>query len=411
MATAEEIDAVTQVLESGHLSIAQGFGMPQAEALESEFGEWVEADRCLVVNSGTAALHCAVAGAGVEPGDEVLVPAYTFIASVMVVLHQNAVPVFVDIDPETYLIDPDKIEEKITARTKAIIPVHVYGLPADMQPINEIAGRHGLKVIEDCAQSYGALYQGRKTGSWGDAAGFSMSPTKQLMTGEGGIMTTNNKDLYQRASMLRLFGELCDMRAGDRAYMSEEIGWNYKLPEVCSALARVKLRNLNDYLSGTQENATALTDRLATIPGLIIPRIPPDRTHAYYLYPVKVDPAALNLDTEPGRLKNAVLSALTAENVRAGLWQKVPVPAQPLFQNQRDADYDLGEYPNSFSAIESGFTVRGLVPPNGSELVEAYAKAFEKVFQNIDRILAIYNIKEQYAPLEERIAKLRLKQG
>lgn len=405
-ATREEIDAVTQVLESGHLSIAQGFGMPEAEGLEKEFAQWVEADHCLVVNSGTAALHCAMAGVGVEPGDEVLVPAFTFIASVMVVLHQNAVPVFVDIDPETYLIDPAKIEEKITRRTKAIIPVHIYGLPADMQPINEIAGRHGLKIIEDCAQSYGALYQGRKTGSLGDAAGFSMSPTKQLMTGEGGMMTTNNLDILQKGSMLRLFGELCDMKDKDRAYMSEEIGWNYKLPEVCSALARVKLRNLNDYLSGTQQNAAALTDRLATIAGLIIPRIPPDRTHAYYLYPVKVDPAALNLEIEPGRLKNAVLNALVAENVRAGLWQKVPVPAQPLFQNRGVGNYDLHEYPNSFSAIEGGFTVRGLVPPNGNELVDAYADAFEKVFQNIDRALAIYDKKEKYIPVEERIARL-----
>ena len=166
-ATQEEIDAVVSVLQSGHLSIAQGFGMPQAEALEKEFAEWVGADYCLVVNSGTAALHCAVAGAGIEPGDEVLVPAYTYIASVMVVLHQNAIPVFVDIDPETYLIDAKTIEEKITRRTKAIIPVHIFGLPADMQEINEIAKRYGLQVIEDCAQAYGALYKDRKTGGPG----------------------------------------------------------------------------------------------------------------------------------------------------------------------------------------------------------------------------------------------------
>jgi dTDP-4-amino-4,6-dideoxygalactose transaminase len=196
------------------------------------------------------------------------------------------------------------------------------------------------------------------------------------------------------------------MRAGDRAYMSEAIGWNYKLPEVCSALARVKLRNLNDYLEGTQENAAALTDRLSTIAGLITPRVPPERTHAYYLYPLKVDPAPLNLDTEPGRLKNAVLHALIAENVRAGIWQKVPIPAQPLFQKKEDAPYDLTEYPNSFSAIESGFTVRGLVPPNGSDLVDAYADAFEKVFQNIDRVLAIYDKNEKYIPVEKRIADL-----
>ena len=421
-ATQEEIDAVVSVLQSGHLSIAQGFGMPEAEGLESEFAEWIGADHCLVANSGTAALHCAVAGVGVEPGDEVLVPALTFIASVMVVLHQNAIPVFVDIDPETYLIDPEKIKEKINRRTKAIIPVHVYGLPADMDAINEIAKEHGLKVIEDCAQSYGARYQGRKTGSLGDAAGFSMSPTKQLMTGEGGMMTTNDKETHDKASMIRLFGELCDMKDKDRAYMSETIGWNYKLPEVCSALARTKLRHLDDFLAGTQKNIARLTDRLENIDGLITPRVPSDRTHAYYLYPVEIDPVKLNLETEPGRLRNAVVQALAAENVRAGQWQKVPVPAQPMFQNKRaygkgcpwtccgdgEVSYDLGNYPNSFSALENSFTVRGLVPPNGTELVDAYAAAFEKVFGNIDRVLAAYDRKEQFIPLEERIDALKL---
>ena len=418
--TQEENDAVVSVLQSGHLSIAQGFGMPEAEGLESEFSEWVGTEHCLVVNSGTAALHCAVAGAGVEPGDEVLVPALTFIASVMIVLHQNAIPVFVDVDPETYLIDPDKIKEKITGRTKAIIPVHVYGLPADMESINAIAKEHGLKVIEDCAQSYGAEYRGVKTGSLGDAAGFSMSPTKQLMAGEGGMMTTNDEEIYRKASMVRLVGELCDMKDKDRAYLSEAIGWNYKLPEVCSALARVKLRHLNEYLSGTRTNVARLTARLEEIDGLITPRVPPDRTHAYYLYPVKVDLEKLNLATEPGRLRNAVVKALSAENVRAGLWQKVPVPAQPMFQNKQaygkgwpwsccsdgDVSYDLGDYPNSFSALENSFTVRGLVPPNGGELVDAYAAAFKKVFENIDRVLAVYDKEEKFIPVDERIAEL-----
>ena len=404
-ATQEEIDAVVSVLQSGHLSIAQGFGMPQAEALEKEFAEWVGADYCLVVNSGTAALHCAVAGAGIEPGDEVLVPAYTYIASVMVVLHQNAIPVFVDIDPETYLIDAKTIEEKITRRTKAIIPVHIFGLPADMQEINEIAKRYGLQVIEDCAQAYGALYKDRKTGGLGDAAGFSMSPTKQLMTGEGGLMTTNSKEVYERASMLRLLGELADMRDKDRAFMSRVIGWNYKLPEVCSALARVKLRHLSEYISTAQRNAAYLTERLEQIDGLITPKVLPDRTHTYYLYPVKIDSAKLNVATEPGKLRNAVLNALAAENVRVGLWQKVPIPAQPLFQTE-EVSYDIRDYPNSIAVLESGFTVRGLVPPNGFELMDCYAEAFEKVFQNIDRVVGIFDKTEQYIPLEDRIATL-----
>jgi dTDP-4-amino-4,6-dideoxygalactose transaminase len=397
--TQEEIDAVVSVLKSGHLSIAQGSGMPQAEGLEREFAEWVGAKHCLAVNSGTAALHCAVAGVGVEPGDEVIVPAFTFIASAMVVLHQNAIPIFVDVDPRTYLIDPKKIEEKITERTKAIMPVHIYGLPCDMQEINQIAKRHGLKVIEDSAQAYGALYNGKKTG-----AGFAMTTTKHIMTGEGGVFTTSDEAIYERAAMLRLFGERGDMNAPDRAYLSESIGWNYKLAEVCSALARVKLRHIDDYVGTIQRNAARLTEGLEGIDGLVTPVVPPGRTHSYYLYPVQVDPMALNLDTKPSKLRNAVLGALTAENVPVFRWQKVPVPSQPLFQNKlaygrgcpwscRGADdvgYRTEDYPNTVAILDNSFVLWGLVPPNGFELMDRYVAAFEKVFQHIDRVIDIY---------------------
>ena len=403
--TQEEIDAVVSVLKSGHLSIAQGFGMPQAEGLEREFAEWVGAKHCLAVNSGTAALHCAVAGVGVQPGDEVIVPAFTFIASAMVVLHQNAIPIFVDIDPRTYLIDPKRIEEKITERTKAILPVHIYGLPCDMQEINQIAKRHSLKVIEDSAQAYGALYNGRKTGVLGDAAGFAMTTTKHIMTGEGGLFTTDDEATYERASMLRLFGERGDMNAPDRAYLSEAIGWNYKLAEVSSALARVKLRHLDDYVGAMQRNAARLTQGLERIDGLITPEVPPGRTHSYYLYPVQVDPTGLNLDIHPGKLRGAVLEALAAENVPVSRWQKVPVPSQPLFQNKlaygrgcpwrchgaEDVSYKTEDYPNTVAILENSFVLRGLVPPNGFELMDHYVAAFEKVFQNIERVVDIFD--------------------
>ena len=419
-ATDEEIEAVVAVLRSGHLSIAQGFGMPQAEALEEEFAAYVGADHCLAVNSGTAALHCAVAGVGIQPGDEVIVPAYTFIASAMSVLHQNGIPVFVDIDPDTYLVDPGQIEEKITDRTKAIMPVHIHGLPADMEEINQIAARHNLGVIEDSAQGYGALYQGKRAGALGDAAGFSMCTTKQLMTGEGGLFTTNSRDVYQRASRLRLFGEDADMKAKDRAYMSHSVGWNYKMPEMVSALARVKLRHLDEYVGTTQRNAERLTERLQPIQGLTPPRVPSDRTHAYYLYAVQVDPEELDLDIEPGKLRNAVLRALAAENVRVSLWQNVPVPAHPMFQAKmgygrgcpwschggEEVAYDVYDYPNTIGILENTFTVWGLVPPNGFELVDSYTEAFEKVFGQIDRVVALFDETEEYVPLQARLAKL-----
>jgi dTDP-4-amino-4,6-dideoxygalactose transaminase len=418
-ATDEEIEAVNAVLRSGHLSIAMPTGMPQADALESEFSEWVGANHCLVVNSGTAALHCAVAGVGVEAGDQVILPAYTFVASAMAVLHHNAIPVFVDNDPETYLIDPAKVEEAITDRTRAIMVVHLLGLPADMEEINEIARRHDLKVIEDAAQCYGALYKGAKSGTLGDAAGFAMTTTKHLMIGEGGLFTTDSKEVYERAAMTRLFGEAGDMKATDREYMSERIGWNYKLPEVMSALARVRLRYLGDYVSACQRNAERLTEHLAGIAGLATPRVPPGRTHAYYQYAVRVDPGAMNMQIESGKLRDAVMKALAAENVDVTRWQKVPVPAQPMFQNKYaygngspwdlaggDVSYDVDHYPNAFAALDDSFMVRRTAPPNGSELMDSYAEAFGKVFKRIDRVVEIFDETEEYVPLEERKARL-----
>ena len=418
-ASDEEIEAVAAVLRSGHLSIAGSVGMPQADALEAQFAEWVGADHCIAVNSGTAALHCAVAGVGVEAGDQVIVPAYTFIASAMVVLHHNAIPVFVDTDPQTHLIDPDKIEEKITERTRAIMVVHLLGLPADMDRINRIASRHDLKVIEDSAQAYGALYHGKRTGNLGDAAGFAMTTTKQLMTGEGGLLTTNSRDVYDRASMTRLFGEPGSMKDKNRAYMSERIGWNYKMPEVVSALARVRLRQLDGYVGGTQKNAEYLTQRLQSIQGLTCPQVPKDRTHTYYIYTVQVDPVKLNVEVEAGELKDAVMNALAAENVDVMSWQSVPVPAQPMFQNKHaygngspwncpggDVSYDLNQYPNAFASLESSFGVRRIVPPNGFELMDRYADAFAKVFGQIERVIEIFNQTQTYLPLEQRKDRL-----
>lgn len=418
--TQEEIDAVVDVLKSGHLSIAAGKGMPQAEALEREFAEWTGAKYCLAVSHGTAALHCAIAGAGVEAGDEVLVPAYTFIATAMAVLHQNAVPVFVDVDPETCLIDVRKIENHIGERTRAIMPVHIYGLPADMDPIHKIAQKRGLKVIEDSAQGYGAGYRGKKAGNLGDAAGFAMTTTKQLMVGEGGLMTTSSEEIYEKASMLRLFGERGDMKAADRAYLSETVGWNYKLVETSSALARVKLKHLDDYVAKTVNNCDLLTRKLQPLKGIKIPKLPPFKQHAWYLYPVIVAPEQLELDMETGKVRNALLQALTAENVKVLLWQKVPVPAQPMFQTRSafgkgspwilgdgDRIYSIDEYPNAFDACENHFLVKGLVPPNGNEVVERYAEAFEKVLSNLEQVLDIYEKSGSYVPLKQRMDGLR----
>src|SRR3989441_785899 len=204
---AEERAAALQVLESGVLC---GSRAPQVRALEDEFARFVGAKFCLAPNSGPAALHMAVAAAGIQPGDEVLTSAFTYPATALAVLQHNGVPTFADIDPVTFNIDPGSIEERITPRTRAIMPVHVHGLPCDMDAINTIARRHDLVVIEDAAQAHGATYRSRQTGALGDMAGVSLNATKNLPCGEGGLFVTNNERLLARAASLRILGQSRD---------------------------------------------------------------------------------------------------------------------------------------------------------------------------------------------------------
>jgi len=197
-------DDKKQVMESLESGILTGPYGPQLRGAETEFAQWVGAKRCLMTNSGTAALHMAVEAAQIGPGDEVILPSFTFLATALAVLHNNAVPVFVDIDPDTFNIDPSKIEAKITPRTKAVIAVHLHGLCADIDPIKEICARHNLLLIEDAAQAHGATYKGRKAGTLGDMAIFSVQASKNLPCGEGGFFVTSNDALADRAAQLDL---------------------------------------------------------------------------------------------------------------------------------------------------------------------------------------------------------------
>ena len=199
-------DAIAEVIASERITEQQRI---QSEGLASEWAEYMGVRYCIPVNSGTAALHLCVAGVGIEPGDEVIIPAFTFWATAAAVLHHNAIPVFVDIDPVTYCIDPNAIEAKITERTRAIMPVHIHGMPADMDAILAIAKKHNLKVIEDVAQAHGARYKGKRCGAFGDAAGYSTQASKTLSSGcQGGLFTTDDEEIHKRAALLQYFGEI-----------------------------------------------------------------------------------------------------------------------------------------------------------------------------------------------------------
>lgn len=422
--TQEDIDAVVEVLRSGELGNGHS---RNAVVFGEEFAAYVGVKYGLAVNSGTAALHCAVAAADIGPGDEVITSAYTFLASAVAVLHHNGIPIFVDIDPQTYNIDPSKIEEKINERTKAIMPVHVHGMPADMDKINEIARKCNLLVIEDAAQAHGARYKGKKTGNLGDIAGFSLQSSKPLTAGEGGVITTNNAEFRDKADLVRMFGEVIE-KGKPRAYNAYTMGWNYRLPEMSAALARNQLRRLDEYNKITQENADFLTRELKKIPGVIPPFVPEGRTHTYYIYRVRLNPEELDINMPLDKFRYAVQWALDAEGVTTSEWQNAPVAAQTLFQEKRgygkgcpwDCNFSRGkgqviynphDYPETLKVLKGSFVLGSIMegnvrPPNTMELMERYVEAFQKVFYNLERVIDLYEKSSEYIEFEKR--KIRL---
>lgn len=387
--TDEDRQAVVAVLDSDHL---HGTGAPQALAFQREWAEYVGARYCLVTNSGTSALHMALASAGVQPGDEVLVPAYTYWASAAAVLHHNAIPVFVDIELETFCMDPGLIEEKVSDHTKAIMPVHVHGMPADMDAINAIARKHKLVVVEDAAQAQGAEYKGRRAGVLGDAAGFSLNRSKNLTSCEGGLYTTDNEQFYQYAKMMREFGEAI-VPGQQREYNAYTLGWMYRAIEFANAFGRSQLRRLDQYNAQRIEMGEFLNEKLKQIAGVEPAKDPTDRKQVYWTYCFEFRPDQLGLDVPVRAFRLAAETALRAEGVDIGQWQFMPVPAQDVFQSKqgygrgcpwtcrfgRPVEYRAEDYPRTLKFLEGHTCLRGVCPPNDMELMRLYVAAFEKV--------------------------------
>jgi perosamine synthetase len=414
--TAEDRAALERVLDRGEL---WGPNAPEVSALQGQWAGYCGVRFCLMTNSGTAALHCAVAAAGVRPGDEVIVPAFSFVATPMAVLHQGAVPVFCDIDPVIHTLDPRAIEAKLTERTRAIMPVHIHGLPADMAEIDEVARRHGLAVIEDAAQAHGATYRGRKTGGLGDCAGFSLNGSKNLSAGEGGLFVTDSEEAFVVARRLAIFGE--DTPPAEppryRAYWSHGVGWNYRSHELTAALARSQLGRLDLYNRTAQRNARRLTARLDGLPGIRTPHVPDDRSCVFYRYRIRIEPGELAFEGPPVELRDRLLWALRAEGVAASLWQLRPLPAQPLFRHgARFAPWQPGDderldpwhqedYPRAARLLESSIVLGTAMYPlfnQSIELMDRYAEAFEKVLQDPETVLtADYRQVQAWPPVPQ----------
>lgn len=393
---------IDEVLDSG---IVAGGTAPQVAAFEQEWAGYVGAKHCLTTTSGTAALHMALAAVGVGPGDEIITSAFTFLASASCALHQNAIPMFVDIDPRTYNMDPARLEAAITERTKAIIPVHIQGLPADLDPIMAIARKHNLSVIEDACQAHGAEYRGRKVGSIGDIGAFSLNNFKNLCGGEGGLFVTDSETYLQKGVLVRCFGDEIDEVSHRRVYNASILGYMYRNQELPAALARGQLLHLDEHNAVRIANAEYLSRELGKIPGVIPPHCPPDSKHVYFMYNVRFDPQAAGLDCEPRRFRIAVEKALYKEGVLVGQWQTMPVPAQDIFQSKlgyggssypwsiNEAkgiryDYNVDNFPVAKMLCDTYTVVHGIHAPNGKALMDQIVTAFHKVFGNLDQALA-----------------------
>ncbi len=383
--TDEDRAAVARVLDRGVLS---GAGAPEMKALEAEFAAAVGVRFCLATNSGTSALHIALAAAGVGPGDEVIVPALSFIATAQAVLHQGATPVFADVDPVTYNLDPADCARRISARTKAIVPVHLHGLPADMDAIGALARERGLTVIEDAAQAHGALYKGRAAGTLGAMAAFSLNSTKNLPAGEGGLFVTGSEECYARAARVRFDGLEPPSKWDATHPLDDEAdalatlrGFMYLPGELTSALARAQLRRLGETTARSQRNAARLTERLARLPGVEPPAVPPDRTHVFHKYRVRLDAERAGLRLSPLALRARALEALRAEGVEAVLWQTAPLPSHPLFASRE-------RYPRTTAALDATIIIGSQSYPlfaQALEVVDAWADGFERVWSALLR--------------------------
>ena len=401
--TQEDIDAVVAVLKKG---VLWGPMEEQVLGLQEDFARYIGVKHALVVNSGTAALHAAVVAAGIGPGDEVITPAYSFWATAQAVIAHNGIPVFVDIDPDSMNMDPARIEEKITEKTRALMPVHVHGLCADMDPINAIARKHNLKVIEDAAQAAGASYKGKSAGVLGDVAGFSLNGSKNLPAGEGGIVTTNDDQMIDRARKMAMFGEKVVPKGSIRLYDAQIMGFNYRNNEMADALCRSFLKRYGQLQDGRHRNCGYLNSELKKIKGVRAPEVPDGYVHSWHLYKVRLYPEELGITgMHVKRFRWAVHKALVEEGVDLFEWHNMPVPAQRIFREKdaygkgepwtgahasrqaRDMVYDPFDYPVCVDMFDRSFCINPIYPPNDLELMQFIVEAFHKVFDNLDEVL------------------------
>jgi dTDP-4-amino-4,6-dideoxygalactose transaminase len=395
----EEVEAAKQVVESGVLSKFLGcwdpdfFGGPKVQELERKCEQYFGVKHAITVNSWTSGLIAAVGALGIEPGDEVIVSPFTMCASATAILHWNAIPVFADIEPETFCLDPKSVEANISSHTKAIMVVDIFGHSADMKALMEIASNHGLKVITDSAQAPGAVYQGRFAGTVSHVGGFSLNYHKHIHTGEGGILVTDNDEIADRLRLIRNHAEAVVEDKGT-VNLANMVGYNFRLGEIECAIGIVQLDKLAHLVADRQHIAHRLTRGLSGLPGLRTPVIKPNCTHAYYVYSLVLDIEKLGVS------RQRIVEALVAEGVDGISGGYTNIHLLPMYQKKiafgsrgfpwtsefckREIDYQKGICPVAEELHERSYVGFPMclheLSDDDTDLIVA---AFRKVWHNI----------------------------
>lgn len=351
---------VMQALNDGWISSAG----PYLEQFEADFAKYIGVKHAVAVNTGTAALHVALLTLGIKEGDEVIVPAFTMAASWMAVMYTGAKPVFVDVTPDTFTLDPALIEAKITNRTRAIMPVHIFGHPADLDPIIKLAKKHHLHVIEDAAEAHGATYKGIKVGGIGDINAFSFYANKLVTTGEGGMVTTNDDKL---ATSARRYRDLCH---SSKRFIHDDLGYNYRMTSLQAALGIGELKHLDEFIERKVQMAALYSQGLSHIKGLTLPVTRDWATNVYWMYGVVVDPAVF------GTTKDDLRARLLQAGVDTRDFFYAP-NVQPVLL---DRGLGGGDYPVTAKLGNNGFYL-----PSGLALTSAQ---IEQVCETISSIYA-----------------------
>ena len=400
---AEEVEAAKKVVETGVLSKFLGcwdpdfYGGTKVQEFERMCETYFDVKHAVTVNSWSSGLIAAVGAIGIEPGDEVIVSPWTMCASATAILHWNAIPVFADIEPKTFCLDPISVEANITPYTKAIIAVDIFGHSADMDALMSIAERHGLKVISDAAHAPGVLYHGKYAGTLAHVGGYSLNYHKHIHTGEGGILVTDDDEIAERLRLIRNHAEAV---VGDKCVtdLSNMVGYNFRLGEIECAIAIEQLKKLNGLVASRQRAAERLTRGLNCLPALRTPIVKPDCTHAYYIYPLILDVDALKVPRAP------IAAALAAEGVMGIFSAYQNLHLLPMYQQKlaygsngfpwsasicrRDVSYDKGICPVAETLQDSSYLGLAMcmheLTDDDTDLI---VRAFRKVWDNLPALM------------------------